>query len=249
MHPNPPLSVITPRWPAPSTVYAYTTTRCGGISTFPYASFNLAEHVGDAPQAVTANRLHLQQALSLPREPAWLEQAHGNTLVFASHGPGQQGDASIAYEPGPVCAVLTADCLPLLLCDRQGTRVAAVHAGWRGLAAGIIEAAVRALACPGSKLLAWLGPAIGPEAFEIGAEVRETFLAQDHRNDAAFRPCRPGHWLADLYLLARLRLAALEVTAVYGGHYCTVAEASRFYSYRREGRTGRMATLIWLAWY
>lgn len=239
--------IITPHWPAPVNVRAHTTTRSGGTSLPPYHSFNLAEHVGDTPEAVKKNRIHLRQFLSLPSEPSWLEQVHGAKIISASHGPGQQGDASIAYGPGPVCAILTADCLPLLLCDQKGTRVAAVHAGWRGLAAGIIKATINALDISGEHLLAWLGPAIGPQTFEVGSEVKQIFLDQDNRHALAFNAGRPGHWLADIYQLARLCLTRQGVRSIYGGQCCTVADSDRFYSYRREGKTGRMATLIWLA--
>jgi YfiH family protein len=241
------LAVITPHWPAPSNVHAYTTTRSGGVSSSSYHSLNLANHVGDISAAIVENRDRLRRSLFLPSEPAWLQQVHGNEIVDAAKGPGQRGDASIAYKPGAVCAVLTADCLPLLLCDQRGTRVAAVHAGWRGLAAGIIETAISALNIPGEHLLAWLGPAIGPEVFEVGPEVKQIFLDQDNRNTSAFSAHGQGRWLADIYQLARLRLAGLGVRSIYGGQYCTVADPARFYSYRRDGKTGRMATLIWLA--
>ncbi|ADE16416.1 protein of unknown function DUF152 [Nitrosococcus halophilus Nc 4] len=241
------LPVITPQWPAPNNIRAYTTTRRGGVSSPPYHSLNLADHVGDRPEAIEENRIRLQQFLSLPSEPCWLTQVHGSEIVSASKGPGQRGDASIAYGPGPVCAILTADCLPLLLCDQEGTRVAAVHCGWRGLASGIIEATVSALKVPGKHLLAWLGPAIGSQAFEVGPEVREVFLDQDSRHASAFTAYRQGRWLADIYQLARLALAKQGVRWIYGGQYCTVADPDRFYSYRRDGETGRMATLIWLA--
>ncbi|QBQ54353.1 peptidoglycan editing factor PgeF [Nitrosococcus wardiae] len=241
------LPVITPQWPAPGNIQAYTTTRRGGVSSPPYHSLNLANHVGDRLEVVEKNRIRLQQSLSLPIEPSWLTQVHGNEIVSANKGPGQRGDASVAYGPGSVCAILTADCLPLLLCNQEGTKVAAAHCGWRGLAAGIIEATVSALEVPGKRLLAWLGPAIGPQAFEVGPEVREVFLDQDWRHTSAFTVHRQGRWLADIYQLARLALAKQGVQWIYGGQYCTVADPHRFYSYRREGKTGRMATLIWLA--
>lgn len=243
---SPTLAVITPSWPTPSHVHAYTTTRNGGVSTSSYRSLNLAGHVGDLPEAIAENRARLHPSLSLPSEPAWLEQVHGNEIVDAASGPGQRGDASIAYGPGPVCAILTADCLPLLLCDQEGTRVAAVHAGWRGLATGIIEATVSALETPGERLLAWLGPAIGPKAFEVGPEVKQIFLDQDCRNISAFSAHGQGRWLADIYQLARSRLTKLGIQWIYGGQYCTVTDSTHFYSYRRDGQTGRMATLIWL---
>lgn len=243
-HSAPP--VIIPQWPAQDNIRAYTTTRSGGVSSPPYHSLNLAHHVGDKPEAVTENRTRLHRSLSLPNQPSWLEQIHSKEVVFADKGPGQRGDASIASEPGPVCVILTADCLPLLLCDRKGTRVAAVHAGWRGLAAGLIEVTVSALKVPGESLLAWLGPAIGPKVFEVGPEVKRIFLDQDHRNASAFKAHGQNRWLADIYQIARLRLTSLGIRSIYAGHYCTVTDSDRFYSYRRDGQTGRMATLIWL---
>lgn len=238
---------IRPQWPAPAAVRAASTTRLGGASRGPYAGFNLAAHVGDEPGAVAANRGLLMRELELPAEPSWLQQVHGPSVVPARvSGAPMEADASFRMGPGAVCAVLTADCLPVLLCDRDGTRVAAAHAGWRGLAAGVLEAAVDALQVPGARLLAWLGPAIGPENFEVGDEVRARFVAHDPAAATAFRPSPAGRWLADLYTLARQRLAERGVTEVYGGGLCTFSDRRRFYSYRRDGTTGRMATLIWL---
>lgn len=241
------LGWLVPDWPALPRVRACTTVRSGGVSEGAYASLNLAEHVGDDIGHVTENRRRLKAALRLPAEPCWLRQVHGTAVMDASRGgEACEADAAHVARPGAVCAVLTADCLPLLLCDRSGTRVAAVHAGWRGLLHGVVENAVRALHCPGDELLAWLGPAIGPRAFEVGEEVRAAFLAADLAAASAFVPSPGGRWLADIYGLMRQRLAALHVTAVYGGHWCTVSDAARFYSYRRDGITGRMASLIWL---
>jgi hypothetical protein len=237
---------IIPDWPAPSWVKAVTTTRTGGVSVGAYASMNLAEHVADAPLAVAENRRRLREQLALPAEPVWLQQVHGRGIVAADDElPGAEGDGAVSRIPGQVCVVMTADCLPVLLCDRAGTRVAAVHAGWRGLAGGVIEAAVAALECPGNSVLAWLGPAIGPQAFEVGTEVRAAFVAQMPAAAEAFTP-QGERWRADLYRLAYQRLAALGITEVYGGGLCTYEDAARFYSYRRDGATGRMATLIWL---
>jgi YfiH family protein len=237
---------ISPDWPAPSWVRAATTTRSGGASLGPYASLNLAAHVGDDSRAVAANRATLRAALALPAEPVWLQQVHGRGIVDADHAaPGAEGDGAVSGTPGTVCAVLTADCLPVLLCDRAGTRIGAVHAGWRGLAGGVIEAAVAMLKLPGSDLMAWLGPAIGPRAFEVGDDVRSTFVAQDPAATSAFEP-HGERWHADLYRLANQRLAALGITEVHGGEWCTYDDGARFYSYRRDGATGRMATLIWL---
>jgi len=238
---------LVPEWPAPPRVHACTTTRLGGVSEGPYASLNLAAHVGDDPEQVAENRRRLLQALRLPAMPLWLQQVHGTTVVNAVGAkPDCMADASYADREGAVCVVMTADCLPLLLCSDDGTRVAAVHAGWRGLLEGVIENAVRALGSPGKRLLAWLGPAIGPGAFEVGDEVRAAFVAADPTAATAFVPSPAGRWLADIYDLARQRLACVHVDAVYGGHWCTVGDAERFYSYRRDGVTGRMASLIWL---
>jgi len=238
---------VIPDWPVPPGIRAYTSTRLGGISRSPYAGLNLAFHVGDVPGYVRENRKRLRQRLQLPDEPLWLRQVHGTCVVDSVHAPPEsEADGSFATRPGIVCAVLTADCLPLLLCDRQGTRIAAVHAGWRGLCGGVIESAIDALQVPGDKLLAWLGPAIGPSAFEVGPEVRSAFLAHDPRAASAFSPSPAGRWHADIYELARYRLHARGVAAVHGGGMCTFAEGGRFYSYRRDRTTGRMASVIWM---
>lgn len=236
---------IVPDWPAPAHVRALVTTRAGGMSRGPYAAMNLALHVGDDAAAVAENRRRLR--LRLPAEPLWLEQVHGTRAVDAAAAEsGCRADASVAGAREVVCAVLTADCLPVLLCDEAGSAVAAAHAGWRGLAGGVVESAVAAMRRPPESLLAWLGPAIGPQAFEVGDEVREAFLAGAPAAAAAFVPRAGGKWLADLYRLATLRLNALGVSRVFGGGFCTYREAERFYSFRREGRTGRMASLIWM---
>ncbi len=239
--------MIYPDWPAPVNVSAVTTTRLGGISKLPFDSFNLADHVGDEPPAVQQNRDYLQQCLQLPTAPAWLNQVHGETVVdIAQCGERPPADAGISTRVGQVCAVLTADCLPVLLCDREGTRVAAAHAGWRGLAAGVLERSTEALNTEPVRLMAWLGPAIGPAAFEVGDEVRQVFVDQHAQAAEAFSNATDGRWLADLYQLARIRLLAAGVDAVYGGGLCTFSDRERFYSYRRDGTTGRMASLIWL---
>ena len=237
---------IVPDWPVPAAVRALSTTRAGGVSLAPYASLNLGAHVGDDPARVAENRARLRRLL--PAEPCWLNQVHGSAVVDAAAVAGlPDADAAFSRKPGAVCVVMTADCLPVLLCDRAGTVVAAAHAGWRGLHGGVVEATVAAMGVAPGELIAWLGPAIGPQAFEVGGEVRAAFVAADGRADAAFRPAaQAGKWLADLYLLARQRLAALGVSAVHGGDCCTVGEADRFFSYRRDGVTGRMASLIWL---
>lgn len=239
--------LIIPDWPAPARVKAVSTTRQGGISQLPYASLNLAEHVGDEPADVVENRRRLAAALSLAHEPAWLEQVHGTTVVATETVSAPvAADAAWTREPSRPCVIMTADCLPVLLCDRAGTVVAAAHAGWRGLAAGVIGATVMPLATPPMELLAWLGPAIGPAAFEVGEEVREAFMALDGGNADCFRPSPAGRWLADLYGLARHQLQNLGVSGVYGGEFCTFNQPELFFSYRRQQCTGRMATLIWL---
>ena len=244
-------ALIVPDWPVPLKVRALQTTRLGGVSRSPYASLNLGDHVGDDRSAVAANRALLRESLAGGGEPVWLEQVHGTRVVdAASLSPGDrpaQADASFSREKGVVCTVMTADCLPVLFCDDVGSVVAAAHAGWRGLLAGVLEETVAAMAVPANTLLAYLGPAIGPHAFEVGDEVRSAFVATDAALAAAFKPALPGKWLADLYLLARLRLAMQGVTRVYGGTFCTHSDADRFFSYRRDGQTGRMASLIWLA--
>jgi len=242
---------LVPDWPAPVNVHAASTTRLGGVSVAPYDSLNLGDHVGDSAAAVAANRSLLKQRHGLPAEPVWLKQVHGIEVVDAavvSDVP--VADASFSHQSKVVCTVMTADCLPVLLCDQAGSVVAAAHAGWRGLADGVIEATVKQMAVTTSNLMVWLGPAIGPKAFEVGDEVRQQFIAQDPQAAVAFQPSAlssaQGRWLADIYLLARQRLARLGVEQVYGGDCCTYSDAERFYSYRRDGITGRMATLIWL---
>lgn len=240
-------SLLFPDWPAPARVRAFSTTRLGGVSASPYDSLNLAEHVGDDPAHVAENRRRLAQMLGYAAEPAWLDQVHGARVINAGmvREP-VAADAAWTRTPGQPCVVMTADCLPVLLCARNGTMVAAAHGGWRGLAQGVIAATVASIKVPPAELLAWLGPAIGPAAFEVGEEVRAAFLALEVGNAGCFRPSPAGRWLADLYELARRQLRALGVSAIYGGAYCTFSEPERFFSYRRENQTGRMATLIWL---
>lgn len=240
-----PADWILPDWPAPASVRACVTTRLGGASRPPYDSFNLGTHVEDQASAVAANRDRLQRLIGAT--PAWLSQVHSAVVVTADPAQVAVADGSWSATPGVACSVLTADCLPVLFCDRAGTRVAAAHAGWRGLAGGVLEATLDALGCPGDQVLAWLGPAIGPEAFEVGPEVRDAFVTVQAEAASAFVPsANPGRFLADLYALARLRLATRGVTAVYGGGFCTFSDP-RFYSYRRSAVTGRFASLVWLA--
>jgi len=241
---------ITPPWDAPPNVRAMITTRQVGVSEAPYAGLNLGDHVGDVAEHVAQNRAILRQRL--PAEPKWLTQVHGHAVADADLLRDKvEADAAVARSEGTVCAVLTADCLPLLLCDSGGTVVAAAHAGWRGLAAGVIERTVESMGVAPSSLMVYLGPAIGPSAFEVGDEVWQTFVAADPAAARAFARIQqpafgPPKWLADIYLLARQRLNRLGVEHIYGGEYCTVHDAVRFYSYRRDGVTGRMASLIWL---
>ncbi|MCB1679564.1 MAG: peptidoglycan editing factor PgeF [Halioglobus sp.] len=246
---------IEPNWRgAPPGVRALSTTRCGGVSTAPWDSFNLGDHVGDDPAAVAANRAVLAAALPAGTAIQWLSQVHGAAVVRAEREkPAPAADAVWTDDPGVACAVLTADCLPVLFCTRRGDRVAAAHAGWRGLLSGVLEATVSALAGDPGELLAWLGPAIGPGAFEVGSEVREQFMSlapavQQPSVATCFvpHPTRAGRWCADIYCLARQRLRGAGVGAIWGGHYCTFSQPRRFFSYRRDGQTGRMASLVLL---
>lgn len=237
--------VLIPDWPAPANVRSLQTLRSGGCSSSPWQSFNLGDHVGDDPEHVTSNRRKLTELL--PAEPVWLRQVHGNLAVNAAESAkNTEADAAYARRSDLVCVVMTADCLPVLFCDKAGTVVAAAHAGWRGLLGGVLENTLAAMQVPPDQVMAWLGPAIGPENFEVGNEVYQAFVAHDLRS-AGFFAARPGgKWLADLYGLARFRLTAAGVGAVFGGGLCTVADTGRFFSYRRDGVTGRMASLIWL---
>lgn len=235
---------LTPDWPAPANVRACVTTRGGGVSAAPFDTFNLGDHVDDDPAAVASNRAHLVDMLGC--QPAWLRQVHGIVVAEADPAVVVEADGNWTATPGIACTAMTADCLPALFCDRAGTRVAAAHAGWRGLAGGVLEATVKALNVAPQELLVWLGPAIGPSAFEVGAEVREAFVQQHAEAASAFLPSvNVGKFMADIYQLARIRLAAIGVTAVSGGGFCTYSDP-RFYSYRRSPRTGRFASLIWL---
>jgi YfiH family protein len=245
---------ITPTWSAPRHVKALSTVRQDGASPEPYGSFNLGFNVGDDPLNIIKNRQTLLEQAVLPSEPAWLVQTHGikvvtlDTLQRSEDNvfPKIEADASICFKPGLVCVAMTADCLPVLLCDKKGTRVAAVHAGWRGLASGIVEATVQALDCDPLLLKAWLGPAIGPTAFEVGIEVKQAFLKPG--DEGAFQQKYADKWTANLYHLATLRLKNMGVTDISGGEFCTFTDEKRFYSFRRSTpvATGRMASLIWL---
>ncbi|MGV6826010.1 MAG: peptidoglycan editing factor PgeF [bacterium] len=236
--------LIIPDWPAPEGVRAIQTTRVGGVSVAPWDSLNLGDHVGDTANHVHENRQLLYEYGQLPRMPVWLHQVHGTDV--ASSPSASCADARTSSHPGEVCAVMTADCLPLLLTNRDATEVAAIHAGWKGLAAGILGATVAKMASDPAELIVWMGPAIGPKAFEVGHDVREAFLSVNPVHQQAFAPVDADHWLVDIYLLASQQLNSLGVHSIYGGGYCTVSESERFYSYRRDGVTGRMASLIWI---
>ncbi|MTI63694.1 peptidoglycan editing factor PgeF [Methylophaga sp.] len=240
-------SLIEPDWPAPAQVKAFSSTRSGGISKPPYDSLNLGLHVNDDEAAVFANRKQLKLAGTLPSNPLWLEQVHGTRVIDADHWQaGIKADAIYSNQSDQVCVVMTADCLPVLFTDSAGQQVAAAHAGWRGLLNGVLENTASRFSCDPGNILAWLGPAIGPQQFEVGAEVFAAFTARSKEAGEAFRSHGSDHYLADIYLLARQRLNQLGIRAVYGGHHCTVTEADRFFSYRRDRVTGRMASLIWI---
>ena len=249
-----PLQTISPDWPAPPAVRAAFTLRMGGVSAAPFDSLNVGAHVGDTGAAVTENRRRVCTQLRLPAEPLWLEQVHGIDVLELDARPAAAAtaarsgpaDAVIARRAGQVCVIQVADCMPVLFAARDGRAVAAAHAGWRGLAAGVLEATVARLAVAPRGLIAWLGPAIGPAHFEVGGEVRAAFLAHDPAAAGAFRANSRGRWQCDLSALARQRLGAAGVSAVFGGRWCTYADPARFFSYRRDGQCGRMAALIWL---
>jgi YfiH family protein len=246
------MNFIEPDWPAPANIVALSTLRGGGASSAPYASLNFADHVDDDSEAVAANRAILSQWLPPGTRVQWLEQVHGSQVVRAgAAGSCPLADASWSSDRGQACAVMTADCLPVLFCSRAGDVVAAAHAGWRGLLEGVLENTVTAMGVAPADILAWLGPAIGPVAFEVGPEVRSAFLAAASREqvqatDASFVPSSQhrGRYLANLYTLARVRLAGLQSANIFGGGYCTHSDSARFFSYRRDGQTGRMASLI-----
>lgn len=239
--------LITPLWPAPNNVVAFNTTRKGGVSAQPYDALNLGTHVGDDVTVVVENRRLLKDIIAAPTEPFWLEQVHGTRVLRLDENSDRadnQADASYTNIAGQVCAVMTADCLPVLFCNRQGTEVAAAHAGWRGLCDGVLEQTLACFDSSPEDILAWFGPAIGPTAFEVGGEVRAKFIEQDADAEQAFAE-HGEKYLADIYQLARLRLRRAGVQTISGGDLCTVNDKSRFFSYRREPVTGRMAALIW----
>ncbi len=241
-------SILTVDWPAPKHIKAITTTRFGGQSMAPYDSLNFGDHVGDDLALVKSNRQTLIKTALLPEEPLWLKQTHSVQVIDAHQWqPDIEADAIISESANKICVVMTADCLPILMTDSSGTQVAAVHAGWRGLEAGIIENTLAKFKKPSSDIMVWLGPAIGSQAFEVGPEVKAAFVANNSIAEAAFTPSAANRFLADIFLLAKQRLSAQGVTAIYGGDHCTYREKERFFSYRRDGITGRMASLIWIA--
>ncbi len=253
-------SILPANWPAPKNIHAFTTLRYGmGVSQSPFNEFNLGNRnseQGDDPHIVEKNRQLLTQVFSLPGQPHWLRQVHGIEALRFETAPKRTGDflrdepvadASVTSQKNIVLSVLTADCLPALFCNEAGTEVAAAHAGWRGLADGVLENTVRAMASNPESIMVWLGPAAGPAAYEIGAEVRDAFIKHDMNASTAFMPTRENHWRVDLYRLARLRLQAIGITKIYGGDHCTIGEPGKFFSHRRDKITGRMASIIWLA--
>jgi len=246
-------AILRAAWPAAANVVAFTTLRHGaGVSQPPFDSFNLGLRSGDDTGAVDRNRRELVEASGLPSAPRWLRQVHGKTVVIEPGLDEPEADASVTRTPGTVLAILTADCLPVVFAADDGSEIAAAHAGWRGLAAGVLEATVAAMHMPPSRIVAWLGPAAGPQRYEVGVEVHEAFVASDPEAATAFIATRPGHWHVDLYALARRRLAAIGLDRVHGGDLCTISDPQRFYSHRRStstegGRTGRMATIAWFA--
>ena len=241
-------AILAADWPAPPGVTAFTTLRHGaGVSAPPFDSFNLGTRCGDAAEDVASNRAELSRRFGLPSPPRWLRQVHGTTVAIEPGTDEPEADAAVTRTPGTVLAILTADCLPVVFASDDGSEVAVAHAGWRGLHAGVLEATVDAMDATGGRIEAWLGPAAGPQAYEVGEEVFDAFVGRDPRSAAAFVATRPGHWRVDLYALARQRLADAGVIRVHGGGLCTISDPQRFFSHRRAQRGGRMATLAWRA--
>lgn len=243
-----PITFVKPDWPLSDHVHALTTTRQGGVSHPPFDSLNLATHVHDNPADVTENRHRLKTELLLPNDPFWLNQQHTNRVINLDETNSQDADGSYTAKKDIICCVLTADCLPILLSDKSGTEVAAIHAGWRGLASGIIDNGIKHFKHSPKELFAWIGPAISRDHYEIDNSVRSQFLHNDIDSAPAFIPSRTDHWRLDLPKLAKQYLKKCGITQIYGGDYCTFSDVKRFYSYRRDGgKTGRIATLIWLS--
>lgn len=239
------VKLITPEWPAPVNIIAGTSTRLGGVSEAPYDSLNLGSNTGDDINAVQQNRQHVQKTLNLPNEPCWLNQVHGNTAVqIDATYQATDADASYTHQANIVCTVLTADCLPILVCNQTGTEIAAIHAGWRSLASGVIENTLAKFSTPPEQLLTWFGPCISAAVYEVGKEVYTNFVVENPEAQKAFTPTRQNHWLANLPLLAEQRLQTLGIEHIYHSHLCTLQDETQFFSYRRDGRTGRMASFI-----
>jgi YfiH family protein len=240
-------AILRADWPAPPRVQAFTTLRHGaGVSQPPFDHFNLGPRAGDAADAVARNRTELIERFALPSAPRWLRQVHGTAIALEPGEDEPEADAAVTATPGTVLAILTADCLPVVFAASDGSEIGAAHAGWRGLAAGVLEATVAAMRTPPAAITAWFGPAAGPQAYEVGEDVFGAFVSGDPRAETAFSPTRPGHWRIDLYALARQRLADAGVTNVHGGGLCTISDPQRFFSHRRDQRGGRMATLAWI---
>ncbi|GAB1438459.1 purine nucleoside phosphorylase YfiH [Providencia sp.] len=241
-------TLIFPDWPQPKNIASCSTTRAGGVSLPPFNSLNLGDHVGDNPNAVSENRQYLEKLAQLPQQPVWLEQVHGTHVLHLDGNEviNKQADAVYTNQIGQVCAIMTADCLPVLFCNKAGTEVAAAHAGWRGLCHGVLENTINQFISTPNEIMAWLGPAIGAEKFEVGEDVKDAFVNQSPDLASAFLSYK-NKYLADIYLLARKKLQAVGISSIYGGDFCTVADENRFFSYRREGKTGRMASLIWIS--
>jgi YfiH family protein len=240
------IEIIEAKWNSPSRVKALCTTRRGGFSQPPYDSLNLATHVGDDDQTVLQNRELLRNSLHLPAEPCWLEQTHSTRVVNLESDSSRLADAAITREADTIAIVMTADCLPILLCNRSGTEVAVIHAGWRGLVDGVIESAVNGMNSPADQILAWIGPGISQQCFEVGSEVRDLFIAKNNDDESYFVANRPAHWLCDLYGLATAAMTRLEVAEISRTSNCSFSEDSHYFSYRRNAITGRMASMIWI---
>jgi len=239
--------IIIPDWPAPDNIRAFSTTRESGFSQDPFDSLNLGDHVGDDVTRVAQNREKLIYTIQAPESPRWLKQVHGHHIVDSCDWKlNIEADAIFSQQNNHVCTIMTADCLPILLCNQHGDAVAAIHAGWRSLALGIIEKTVRKFHCEPDTIFAWLGPAIGSSQFEVGQDVYDAFCRHSPQANNAFKATNNSHYLADIYQLARQKLAAQGVSSIYGGDFCTFSDEQQFFSYRRDGKTGRMATLIWI---
>lgn len=240
------MSIIKPAWKLPAHVKAFCSTRIGGVSQPPFDSLNLAQHVGDNLDHVQQNREILVASQQLPSQPCWLEQTHSTTVVTLESEANRHADAAITRQPDTIAVIMTADCLPILLCNHSGTEVAAVHVGWRGLLDGVVQETLAKMQSPASQLLAWIGPAISQPEFEVGDEVRQAFIEKYDSAQNRFKPNRPGHWLCDLAGLACDLLQRHGLAQTHRSNLCSYRNEAQYYSYRRDGVTGRMASLIWM---